>query len=499
MSRLSTFWAGGALKIWLLALSVTGLCVLIGIGTVYDPDRVIQVYVLAGVAGALLVALRWPHYALAAVLGVGPLEQLVFGRLLKWGVSVGNLAVARLWKEAVLAALLLLLVTGRARGLSRLAILMWAFVALTGVYYALPLGPESAHLAAARQDTGFLLVALVAISLPAPARTYAAVEKVALVAGFVVGLLAYYNQFYPSAWMDFVQQSGIIQYRAAVLAFQTGDILTYARIGNVQFLRSGSVFIDPLVMPYYLLVPLGMVIARAVRGTAGRWHIAVGVVCAAGVMSSLTRSAILAMPVMLAVGYLAVARRRKSSVRMVVGAGLLVPLALTLGLGGQISAGFSGQEPRTAAHLTSLSSSIARVWEHPLGTGLGTAGPIAAANGTEGGLVNDNWYLQVGSEMGMLATLLFVAIVVLALGRLWPLARAGSGVATAALVTLTGLAMGAMVLHTFADLTTAWTTWLMVGLALNPALRAEAVEDESRREERARPAPALAARAAPTS
>lgn len=499
IARLSTFWAAGALKTWMLALGLTAVCVAIGAGTVYSSNSVIFIYFLVGVVAVFLAAMRWPHYAVAAVLGIGPLEQLIMGRLLLLGVSANNLALARFWKEAILAALVLRLLSGRLRDRSRLTLLIWAFLGLIVVYYFLPLGPAQFRLTAARQDGVFLLFGLVAMTLPAPARTFAAVTKAVMVAGFVVGVLAVYNQFYPYDWEDFVRRSGIIQYRTQVLGFHTGDILVYARIAGVKFLRAGSVFIDPLVLPYYLLVPLALVLTRAVRGAANRWHIAVGVACAAGVMSSLTRSAILAMVVMLAVAYLAVARRRKSSFRMALGAGLLVPVALTLGLGSQITAGFSGDEPRTAAHISSLSSSLVRVWEHPLGTGLGTAGPVATQSGVEGGLINDNWYLQVGSEMGILATILFVAIVVVALVRLWPLARAGSPAAVAALTALTGVAMGGMVLHTFADLTTSWTVWLLVGLALNPLMHPAAVAEEPRREGAARPAMALARSGTPAS
>ena len=72
-------------------------------------------------------------------------------------------------------------------------------------------------------------------------------------------------------------------------------------------------------------------------------------------------------------------------------------------------------------------------------------------------LLPENWYLQLGVEGGWIALLAFVALVVLLIRRLWP---------TPPAMGLLAVAIAGMVLHAWEDAAVAYTSWILCAIVL---------------------------------
>jgi O-Antigen ligase len=118
---------------------------------------------------------------------------------------------------------------------------------------------------------------------------------------------------------------------------------------------------------------------------------------------------------------------------------------------------------------TALSQGIRDVAHEPLGRGPGTAGPASVHN-DHLARIAENYYLQIGQEVGVLGLALFIAINVLVAEKLWrkraePLSRLLLG-------SLVGITFINMLSHAWTDNTLALIWWGLAGLALAPAILA---------------------------
>jgi O-antigen ligase len=77
----------------------------------------------------------------------------------------------------------------------------------------------------------------------------------------------------------------------------------------------------------------------------------------------------------------------------------------------------------------------------------------------------ENWYLQIGVELGVLGFALFLALTVLLLQRLWHSGRA-SNASFAVFLSFLGICIAALFLHAWEDAAVAYTGWLLAALAL---------------------------------
>ena len=146
-------------------------------------------------------------------------------------------------------------------------------------------------------------------------------------------------------------------------------------------------------------------------------------------------------------------------------------------------------------HLERPLKAIALMMEHPLGMGLGTAGP--ASNRTSDPCVilrpeddpswakstpnlcvflgekqvqpmdrechcpitPENWYLQIGIELGFIGMAIFIALTMLIIWKLPPTHYA--------LLTFLGISIAALFLHAWEDAAVAYTAWVLVAVALS--------------------------------
>lgn len=115
----------------------------------------------------------------------------------------------------------------------------------------------------------------------------------------------------------------------------------------------------------------------------------------------------------------------------------------------------------TDKHWQAGQNAIEDIADNPLGEGPGSAGPASFYN-DEQTKIAENYYLQVGQEVGLIGLVLFVAINLLVASSLWrQRASIWSGVL---FVSWVGLSLSALFLHTWAQDEISLIWWGLAGL-----------------------------------
>ncbi|KKU80475.1 MAG: hypothetical protein UY05_C0006G0009 [Candidatus Peregrinibacteria bacterium GW2011_GWA2_47_7] len=124
----------------------------------------------------------------------------------------------------------------------------------------------------------------------------------------------------------------------------------------------------------------------------------------------------------------------------------------------------------TSGHFQNAYIATERMWKHPFGEGLATVGPASSYFHKPGEAFHpENWYLQVGIEMGWIGMALFLAIIVLMAQRLFKerlKMSAGVPLGKIALFGLCGIAIAGLFLHSFEDAPTTLLIFSVIGMAL---------------------------------
>jgi putative inorganic carbon (hco3(-)) transporter len=109
--------------------------------------------------------------------------------------------------------------------------------------------------------------------------------------------------------------------------------------------------------------------------------------------------------------------------------------------------------------------SVEGIVDAPLGNGPGTAGLASIRNNVQGTQLNENYYLQIATEVGILGLALFLAILAIVGWRLYA-AHQGNSAAVALLASFVGLAVTNFLVHIWANEAVAYTWWGLVGIFL---------------------------------
>lgn len=120
-----------------------------------------------------------------------------------------------------------------------------------------------------------------------------------------------------------------------------------------------------------------------------------------------------------------------------------------------------------ADRLQSLKNGAYDVIHQPLGRGPGTAGPASYRNNppADGPRIAENYFLQIGQEVGVLGMALLIAIIYLVARELW--ARRSDQLAKILLASLVGLTFVNLLSHGWTDDTISYLWWGLAGLALS--------------------------------
>lgn len=120
------------------------------------------------------------------------------------------------------------------------------------------------------------------------------------------------------------------------------------------------------------------------------------------------------------------------------------------------------------ARLGSIQTGMSDILQEPWGQGVGTAGPASVYNSGNEGRIAENYYLQIGQEMGVLGLAVFIslqAIVAAELLRLYR--REGDMFALGLFAAFLGLFVVNILNHAWADDTLAYVFWGLAGIALH--------------------------------
>ncbi|MDB5186270.1 MAG: hypothetical protein JWL85_793 [Candidatus Saccharibacteria bacterium] len=110
------------------------------------------------------------------------------------------------------------------------------------------------------------------------------------------------------------------------------------------------------------------------------------------------------------------------------------------------------------------SESTQKIEDNPVGGGPGTAGLASIRNQKQGVQLNENYYLQIASEVGIAGLLLFLSILVVVVARLYKLRH--STLALGLFAAFVGLAFTNFLVHIWSNEAVAYTWWGLAGLVL---------------------------------
>jgi hypothetical protein len=121
-------------------------------------------------------------------------------------------------------------------------------------------------------------------------------------------------------------------------------------------------------------------------------------------------------------------------------------------------------------HLSALKNGLSDIAHHPLGRGPGTAGPASVYNNGKT-RISENYFIQIGQEVGWLGLILFLLINVGVGYLLW--LRRDDPLALSLLASLVGISLVNLLLYAWSDDTLAYIWWGLAGLAMTPDKRLE--------------------------
>jgi hypothetical protein len=400
-----------------------------------------------------------------------PFQTFILSLLYKAGLPTSLVYHLGSWKEllavgVVIAGVKNLMATGRR--LDKLDLLVLGFVVLVGLYALVqpeivPGAPStsSLRLLGFRETAGFALVLFGARHAPLGPGFARRAGSALIAVGAIVSAAGVYEAIDPSGWNQFVIQTlHYPQYEMGVLHTQLANpanITIYGSVGGGSIVRIGSVFVNELTLSFWLVLPFAIAFERVVRRTATPAVLLTTILIGAALLLTQTRSAILAG---LIVAFLALqpaaGRRRhwRTQVALILAglALLAVPGAFATHFANRVAATNTAADNSSAGHLTGLSTGLSTVASHPLGQGLGTGAGTGQRFHVTDTTIPENYYLQIGDEVGVLPMLVFIALTVVLLVRLRRAARADDEpLMTAAWAGGVGLAVSALFLQTWVD------------------------------------------------
>lgn len=126
----------------------------------------------------------------------------------------------------------------------------------------------------------------------------------------------------------------------------------------------------------------------------------------------------------------------------------------------------------TLDHLEAMKDGLFLILSQSLGWGLGVSGP--ASKFSDKIFIPENWYLQVGTELGILGVLLFMMILFILGWHFLNIYKQSKDVfykyiSLGLLACLVALSVSSLFLHTFSDTATVYPFWIFTGLLLAQA------------------------------
>lgn len=438
---------------------------------------------VTGKGHAPLIILAFWKEALLGVILVLALAEMI--RALKAGGSVRRAACAVDMLDALILLLLLLAVV-----VTALTHRDWKLAAYGFKYDFIPL-------------VSFLVLRRVAWS---EAFQRAAV-KALLGIGVVISLYGILTVFLPMRfflWLGYAP--------AHSLYFADGPLAAFQQVSETALRRVQSTMSGPNQFGLWLLIPLGALLTSFSRERGSLVYWCIGVLVLGALFLTFSRAAWIAAFVM---GLVMFSRSVPRSLRRKVTAGAVL-IVITVAVAASLlfpSVFFRLSSSR--GHLLRPLQAMERILEHPLGEGLGAAGPASnrlsetcvflrpqddpswakttprlcvflgstqvqpSDHVCRCPFLPENWYLQIGVEMGVIGFVLFIVLIVLVLRRLGmhntqytmhhkPPSKDHFPFVISHFVFLAflGISIAALFLHAWEDAAVSYTVWLLLAIHL---------------------------------
>ncbi len=248
---------------------------------------------------------------------------------------------------------------------------------------------------------------------------------------------------------------------------------------NQSALRAFATMRGPNTLASYLLLPLALAALLWWKDRKKRWLLGIFALCAVAIFLTQSRSGWLGATAVLAVvAWLKIPRAQMLKCIRIGIIPFIAVVILGLWLATSVpqlrllvfhSGGDSQSESLLAGssqqHWQAAVDGIKQIGEYPFGKGVGTAGPASYYNTTAAADISEDYFVQIGEEVGLIGLALFLAItavVAIKLFRqhtqLWPLAL---------LASFIGINIMNLFLHAWADDPTAMTWWGIAGLYIS--------------------------------
>lgn len=243
---------------------------------------------------------------------------------------------------------------------------------------------------------------------------------------------------------------------------------------NDEYYRIASTLRGPNPLGAYLLIPISLLAVLLARGQ-WNWRRAALLLAASVVLFlSFSRSAWLGAVLSVGVVLLLCVKSKRMQRLTAYGIGGLATVALLLTVVFWQNARFQNlifhTESRSTVSVSSndarsaaLSSGLQDLAGDPLGDGPGTAGPASIYNNGQARL-SENYFIQVGREVGWIGLALFVLITAGVGYLLW--LRRADPLALSLFASLIGLTFINLLSHAWTDDTLAYIWWGLAGIAM---------------------------------
>lgn len=408
---------------------------------------------------------------------IGILTVIPFHAFLTVGLSslIGHYTALRLWKEVFLAV-----------GLIVAGIVVVKDVALQRVLRSSPLVWLILAYSGLTLIAG--LISWLTGHVTAKALLYGLVINLRFLAWFlVVWVLAWQRSYLAKRW------SGLVFWPAAVVCvigllqffvlpydvlshfgYSQATIFPYQTVNhNLDYQRVMSTLRGANPLGAYLLVII-LLLTATWRRRPEVWRVLLGIAAVITLFLTFSRSAWLGTAAgILVISWLRIRGRRHHRLAYSMLGGVVV-LVTVLFIGLRHDAAvqnaiFHTEDKSTITtssnqgHLSALGKGVKDLIHQPLGRGPGTSGPASIYNNGQG-RISENYYLQLGQEVGLLGLFLFLAITFVVCRLLW--AARIDPLAFGLLAAGIGLIIVNCLSHAWTDDTLSYLWWGLAAIAL---------------------------------
>jgi hypothetical protein len=346
--------------------------------------------------------------------------------------SNGVLRASQLWKDEIIVVLVVRMIheqflQHRWPRLHVLDIAVAAFMVLVAIYFFYPGSTEGSSIfiraLAVRQDALYLLAYFVGRSVLLSRDNVRAMLRALIALSIIITAIAVLEFMAPDLSNGVLNRLGYQEFTTAIGTPHEVELVRSRILPSGNVPRASSLFLADLGLAFYevLMIPLAAALFFSLRKRFDQLWAGVFLITAIGTIGlTMTRAPIVGAAMGLVV--LAIVSRsfiKTAWLTMGVLAMSLLFLVLS-GLSPQVfSELLSGDEGSATAHARLISNSLHLVWSQPWGLGLGNGSHVSilATGLGAGGLpswATETWYLQMGLEMGVMAMILFAAMLLLA-------------------------------------------------------------------------------------